>query len=136
MFRLIGTLIASVGLLLGATQTAVAHGKAYNHYDSPRHYRVSVIRDDNMPRWLRKERGFRGWYRHSTLRHNHHLRWWQLYEIYRWEKRFDRRRHHSAYNRHHSYDWYRRYWRDYDHQRRHDRRDDRHNDLRRRRSYE
>jgi hypothetical protein len=102
MSRLIGTLIASVGLLLGATQTAVAHGKAY----------------------------------HSTLRHNHHLRWWQLYEIYRWEKRFDRRRHHSAYNRHHSYDWYRRYWRDYDHQRRHDRRDDRHNDLRRRRSYE
>lgn len=132
MFRSIGTLIALGGLLLGATQTALANDRVVNHYESPRHYRVSVYRDDDMPRWLRKEPGFRGWYRHSSLSSNHHLQWWQLYEIYRWENRYDRRRHHQAYNSNHSYDWYQRYWRDYD---RH-RRDDRHDARRRHRSYD
>lgn len=140
MFRLIGTLIVFVGLLLGASQPAFAHDRAYNHYDSPRHFRVSVIRDDVMPRWLRKEKGFRGWYRYSTLRHNHQLQWWQLYEIYRWEKQFASRRHHTAYYRYHNYDWYQRYWRGYDrHYRDHDHNDyrsngrrDRHDDGRRR----
>lgn len=65
MFRSIGTLIALGGLLLGATQTALANDRVVNHYESPRHYRVSVYRDDDTPRWLRKEPGFRGWYRHS-----------------------------------------------------------------------
>jgi len=140
MFRLIGTLIVFVGLSLGATQTAFAHGRVYKQYDSLHHYRVSVIRDDVMPRWLRHEKGFRGWYRYSTLRHNRHLQWWQLFEIYQWEEQYDSRRHHTAYKRHHNYDWYRRYWRDYDRNyrdkyhdnRRRYRHDDRHDNDRRR----
>ena len=134
MIRLIGTLIVLGGLLLGATQTAVAHTRGYDHYQPARHYRVSVQRDNYMPRWLRQKQGFRHWYRRSSLRHNHHLQWWQLYEIFRWEQRYDRRRHHVAYHRHHNYDWYRRYWRDYaSHRRddRHHRRDDRRRDDRR-----
>lgn len=125
MFRLIGTLIVLGGLLLSATQTAVAHGRAYDHYDPPKHYRVNTYRDNYMPRWLMEKRGFRGWYRRSSLRNNHQLQWWQLYEIYRWEKQFDsrRRRHHTAYNGHRNYDWYRQYWRKYDHRRSNDRHD-------------
>ena len=131
MIRLIGTLIVLGGLLPGATQTAVAHGRAYDHYDPPKHIRVNVYRDNYMPRWLREKRGFRGWYRHSSLRRNHQLQWWQLYEIYRWEKRYDvRRRHHAAYYGHRNYDWYRRYWRGYDH----DRKGRRHDVRRRHRS--
>jgi len=132
MFRLIGTLIALGGLLLSATQTAVAHGRVYDHYDPPKHYRVNAYRDNYMPRWLREKQGFRGWYRHSSLRHNHQLQWWQLYDIYRWERQIDnrRRRHHSAYNGHRNYDWYRRFWRDYDHRQR----DGRHDVRRRHRS--
>ena len=133
MVRIIGTLIVFGGLFLGATQTAVAHGRIDKHYDPPKQYRVTVYRDEHMPRWLRQEKGFRGWYRRSSLRQDHNLQWWQLYEIYRWEKQYDRRRsHHKAYNGRHSYDWYRRYWRDYD---RH-RRDDRHETRRRHRSYD
>jgi hypothetical protein len=137
MFRLLGTLIAFVGLLLGATQTAVAHGRANNHYDAPHHYRVSAYRDASMPRWLQRERNFSGWYQHSSLRHNHHLQWWQLYEIYLWERRYDRRHRHQAYNSKHSYDWYRRYWRDYDRQRQNNRYENRHDNRRdaRRRHY-
>jgi len=126
MFRLIGTFIVLGSLLLGATQTAVAHGRSYDHYDPPKHYRVNVYRDNYMPRWLKKKRGFRGWYLHSSLRHNHQLQWSQLYEIYRWEKQYDsrrQRRHQAAYYGHRDYDWYRRYWRDYDHRRRDDHRD-------------
>lgn len=127
MFRLIGTLIIFGGLLLGASQTAVAHGRGYDRYVPPQHYRVSNHRHDHMPAWLRKNRGFRGWYRHSLLRHNYDLQWWQLHEIYRWEKQYDsrRRRHRTAYYKHRDYDWYRRYWRDYDRHRRNHRHDTR-----------
>ena len=137
MFRLIGILIVFVGLLLSAGQTAFAHSQAHRHYDAPRHFRVTVIRDNAMPRWLRHEKGFRSWYRYSALRHNRHLQWWQLYEIYCWERRLDRRRHHTAYYRHQTYDWYQRYWRDLDrdyagHGRGHYRNDRRRDDDRRR----
>jgi len=127
MFRLIGTLIVLGGLLLGATQTAVAHSRAYDHHVPSQRYHVNVHRHDSMPRWLRKNRDFRGWYRHSSLRHNYDLRWWQLYEIYRWEKQYDsrRRRHRAAYYGNRNYDWYKRYWRDYDRHRRNDRHDTR-----------
>ena len=133
MFRLIGTLIVFGGLLLSATQTAVAHGRAYDHYDPPKHFRGNTYRYNHMPRWLIENTGFRGWYRHSSLRHNRQLQWWQLHEIYRWEKQYDSRRrgrHHAAYYGKRNYDWYRRYWREYD---RH-RRDDRHDVRRRHRS--
>jgi hypothetical protein len=124
MFRLIGTLIVLGGLLLGTTQTAGAHGRAYDHYDPPKHYRVNAYRDNHMPRWLQEKAGFRGWYRHSSLRHNHQLQWRELYEISRWERLYDgRRRRHAAYYGNRNYDWYRRYWRDYDRHRRDDRRD-------------
>ena len=129
MFKIIGILIALGGLLLGAIPTADAHGLVYNRYESPRHYHGSGYQHRTMPRWLWRKKGFRHWYYRSSLRFNYHLAWWQLYEIYRWERRYDHRpRPRTNYHvRHHDYGWYSRYWRDYEH------RDRRHRERRRHR---
>jgi len=121
MLKLIGTFIALGALLLGSVETASAHGRVYNNYDPPNHYRAGIHRGihrhGHMPGWLQHNKGFRKWYYRSSLRHNRQLAWQQLYEIYHWERRYDRQRHYSGYygGSHHSYDWYRRYWRDYEH---------------------
>lgn len=135
MFRLIGTLFAVCGLLLGAPKAAEAHGIVYNDYDSPRHYHGNIHRDRAMPRWLWDKKGFRRWYHRSAQRLNYRLAWWQIYDIYRWERRFDHPRYYkSSYaGRHHDYDWYKRYWRNYERRyRQPSRHDERHDNKRRR----
>ena len=140
MLKLIGTFIALGGLLLGSVETASAHDRVHNYYDPPNHYRVGthrgIHRYGHMPDWLQHNKGFRKWYYRSSLRHNRQLAWRQLYEIYHWERRYDRHRHHSSYHgrRHHSYDWYQRYWRDYKYRGR-DRRHGSNHDMRRRHRY-
>ena len=132
MFRTIGTLIVVCGITLGTSELAEAHGMVYNRHDAPRHYHGDLYRHRAMPRWLWKKNGFASWYYHSPLRFNNHLAWWQLYEIYRWERRYDRRHHYRGHYgpRHRDYDWYRSYWREYEHrERRHG--DRRHRDRRR-----
>ncbi|MDH3586846.1 MAG: hypothetical protein OEQ30_07145 [Gammaproteobacteria bacterium] len=126
MFKSIGTLTVICSLCLGAAQTASAHDRAYERHELPRHHHVSIYRDRYMPQWLSYDRGFRLWYHRTSLRHNHHLAWWQLHEIYSWERRYNHRRHHAVHYgaRHHDYDWYRHYWRKHD----------RHHDDRRRHS--
>ena len=116
MYRLIGSTLAVACLLLGAVPAAEAHGIVYNDYDSPRHYHRDIHRDRAMPRWLWNKKGFRRWYHRSAHRLNYRLAWWQIYDIYRWERRFDHPRHYKSYYgaRHHEYEWYKRYWRDYD----------------------
>ena len=122
MFRIICAIIGTSGLLLGAVPEADAHGQVYNGYESTRHYHGDVYERRTMPRWLWRKPGFRHWYFRSSLRFNRQLAWWQLYDIYRWERRYDHRRHARAkhYTRHHDYRWYSRYWRDHE---RRDRRD-------------
>ena len=116
MYRFIGTIIAVTGLALGSSPASEAHGIAHNGYDSPRHYHSDYYYERRMPQWLWRKKGFRHWYFRSGLRYNRHLAWSELYEIYRWERRFDHRRRHKRnyYARHHDYNWYRRYWRDYE----------------------
>ena len=96
MFKSIGTLIVVFGIALAAAPTASAHEPGYSHYQ-PRHHHARVHRDTHMPRWLRDDREFRHWYRRSSLRHDHHLPWWRLYEVYRWERayRHDHDHHHG-----------------------------------------
>ena len=124
MLKSIGTLTLICGLCLGAAQTAAAHDRSYDRHHAPRHHHVINHRDWYMPRWLRHDRGFRFWYHRTSLRYNHHLAWWQLYEIYSLERRYIGRRHHAVHygHRQRDYDWYRRYWRKHDrhhHDRRH-----------------
>ena len=112
MFKSIGTLTVICTLCLGASPAASAHDRSYDRYASPRHHHVVVYRDHHMPRWLRRDRGFSVWYQRTSLRYNVYLAWPQLFEIYRWERRYDHRRDHAVHygSRHYDYDWYRRYW--------------------------
>jgi hypothetical protein len=61
-----------------------------------------------MPRWLKRNESFRQWYRHSSLRRNWRLAWDDLFDIYRWErrygKRYDKRYDHGGYYRNHHRD--------------------------------
>ena len=123
MIRSISTFTVICSLFLGAAQTAAAHDRAYDRRASPPHYHEIIQRGQYMPHWLRQDREFRSWYRRTSLRYNDYLAWWQLYEIFRWERRYDHRRHPVVHygSRQHDYDWYRRYWHKHDHHR-HDRR--------------
>jgi hypothetical protein len=136
MKRIISSILILGASVTGVSQNAAAHERSYEFYDSPRHYRVTVHRDHRMPAWLRKKKDFRRWYRRSALRHNHALAWWQIYEIYGLETRYQRHKYHRpAYYANRDYHWYRNYWHERDHRYRHDRekrdgdrRDDRHRD--------
>ena len=126
MKRLIGTIfILGIGIT-GLSQSVVAHERGYRYFDSPRHYRVDVHRDHHMPGWLHRKKDFRRWYGRSAIRHDHALAWWQVYDIYRWERRHHRHHHHRS-GRHVSRDYRHKYdhgYRDDRKRRRDDYRDD------------
>jgi len=107
MFKSICTLTLICGLCLGVAPAAQAHERAYEHYPPQRYSYVRIHRDTHMPRWLRHDRGFRSWYRRTSLRHDHHLGWRQLFEIYRWERsyRHGHDRHHYDKRRHSKRKW-------------------------------
>ena len=107
MFRTVCTLSVIFALCLGAAPTAQAHDRAYDHYPPQRYHHARVYRDEHMPRWLRYDRGFRYWYRRSSLRHYHHMSWRQLFDIYRWERSYRHRhdRHHYDKPRHAKRKW-------------------------------
>ena len=96
----------SIGLLLAASfifldaSPAAAHQRAdrvrahdYGHQFEARRYH-------DMPRWLKRNDRFRHWYRHSPLKRHRQISWNQLFEIYRWERRYFRTRYRIAYDRH------------------------------------
>ncbi len=111
MKQLIAGLVIASGAMLLYAPTAEAHHKHYDkHYDK-RYGQHQIYYDRGyMPRWLRKHRPFRHWYRHTPLKHNYRLDWHELYDIYRWETRYSRARYHR-YQHHHQRDY--RYYRDY-----------------------
>jgi hypothetical protein len=123
MFKSIGTLTVICTLCLGASPAASAHDRSHDRYASPHHQHVIIHREPHMPRWLRRDRGFRAWYRRTALRHDVYLAWPQLFAIYRWERRYDHRHDHAVHygSRRHDFDWYRRYWHERD-RHHHDRR--------------
>lgn len=117
MIRIIGSSIAILGLLLGVSPPAEAHGRVYHSYDSAGYHHGAFHRRRHMPRWLWNKRGFRHWYFRTPLRFNRHLGWRELYDTFRWERRLHNRRHYrSTFGpRQHGYDRDRRYWRDFEH---------------------
>ncbi len=96
MNKQIGILIFLGSLLFAAAPQANAHGYDQNRYDSPSRYRADVRRGKHMPYWLRRDKGFRHWYRRSSLNRNYFLAWPQLLEIYRLELRYSQ--HHSLHD--------------------------------------
>ena len=73
-------------------------------YQPPAYHHVyhDARRAHHMPRWLKHNRGFRHWYRHTPLKRDRRLAWNQLFDIYRFERRFGRNYYRSA-----------NYWNDY-----------------------
>ena len=120
MFRIIGSLMAVTGLLLGASQVAEAHGTNYRAHNSSGYYQGNFYRKQHMPRWLWNKRSFRHWYFRTPLRFNRRVAWQQLHDVYRWERRYGNRGHYrarySVSKRH--YDRNGHYWKDDDRRRR------------------
>lgn len=116
MNKVMTAAIIAGGLMLLNSPEAAAHKEVRYSYEPPPHYRhyrgVDVRRSKHMPRWLKHDDSFRHWYRHTSLRRDLRLGWYELFDIYRWERRWDRR-------------WERRY------DRRHDRRRDYRHERRR-----
>jgi hypothetical protein len=138
MKRLITLFLILGAAVVGASQSAAAHERSYAHHDSPRHSQIAAHRDHRMPGWLRKKKDFRRWYKRSTLRQYHALAWWQVYEIYRWEKRHHRHhQHRPVHYASRDYGWYRDYRHKQDRRYRYDRdrRYDDHRDGRQRDRY-
>lgn len=129
MNKLIATALVAGGLMLMNSPEAAAHKEVRNVYQPPAyhhsHARVDLRRTDHMPRWLKRDKSFRNWYRNTPVKRNQRLDWHQLFDIYRWERQWGR-----AYYRSNNY------WDDYyAHrygERRYDRDRDRHDNGRRR----
>lgn len=96
MNKIIAVALAAGGLLLLDAPNAVAHEEIRISYQ-PVHYQYDydVRRSHRMPYWLKRDRSFRQWYKHTRLRRQRHLTWHRLFRIYRWET-IDRRKHRRA----------------------------------------
>ena len=97
MNKVLITAVLAGGLMLLAAPDAEAHKRGHDHprhwdygysrsYDRDYYYRYRgesrYRRSHEMPRWLKRDRSFRHWYRHSRLRKNRHISWHRLYDIY------------------------------------------------------
>ncbi|MGB5511281.1 MAG: hypothetical protein WBM87_06195 [Woeseiaceae bacterium] len=87
---IVTTLLAGALLLLDAPEAA-AHKQVRNHAQTWGHYAVEHRRTQQMPRWLKRNKSFRHWYTHSSVRRDRRLGWHQLFDIYRWERSYKRR---------------------------------------------
>ena len=88
MNKLSIALLLAAGLFFVDVSPAAAHSgvDGISVYSHGRH--AEVKRRQEMPRWLKRNRHFRHWYRHSPLKHYRRIGWHQLFEIYRWERRY------------------------------------------------
>jgi len=86
MNKIVTVALIAGGLLLLDSPEAAAHKEVRNSYQPSAHYRVETRRAKHMPFWLKRNRSFRKWYKHTRLRRNRHLAWHQLFDIYRWER--------------------------------------------------
>ena len=103
MNKLMTAAVIAGGLMLLNSPEAAAHKEVRNVYQPSAHYYTHIdVRSHHMPRWLKRNKGFRHWYRHTPLKRDRHLAWHQLFDIYRFERRFGHNYHRSA-----------NYWNDY-----------------------
>ena len=125
MNKLMTTALIAGGLMLMNSPEAAAHKEVRTVYQPPAYYQVDVRRSGQMPRWLRRDHAFSKWYKHTRLKRDRRLAWNQLFDIYRWERRWGR-----SYYRSDNYwaDYYQYRYRDRDDHRRNrnDRRRHRH----------
>lgn len=111
--KMMTLLMISGGLFLTMAAPVKAHEAGYYVHDQNDRYYNTYRRRSEMPRWLKRQKAFRHWYRHSRFQRRRALSWARLFEIYQWERRYTRR---------------------YDDRRHYDRHDDRRRDHRSRRN--
>jgi len=110
MNKIITVALIAGGLLLLDSPEAAAHKEVRNSYQSSSHFRYDTRRAKHMPRWLKRNKSFRHWYRQTRLRKNKRLAWHRLFDIYRWERAYlgQHRRGDYRYGRYYgSNDYYR-----------------------------
>ena len=112
MKHIVASLLLAGGAMFLLAPAAEAHPHRYG--DNAHHGYHEHHHRGHMPRWMKRDRPFRAWYRHTRLKYNPRLDWWELYDIYRWERRYSthRRYHRYEHYRDRDYDHYRRYWKD------------------------
>ena len=109
----------SIALLLAASlflidvSPAAAHAGIDGVRTHSYGHQLRTLRHHEMPRWLRRDHDFRHWYRHTPLKRYRQIGWRQLFEIYRWERRYfggrydiryDNERHRDSHRRRYRYD--------------------------------
>ena len=100
MNKLMTTALVAGGLMLINSPEAAAHKEVRNVYEPPAYYQpvrhADYRRSKHMPRWLKRDHSFRKWYKHTRLSRDRRLAWNQLFDIYRWERRWGRNYYRSA----------------------------------------
>lgn len=86
MNRILTVVLISGGLLLLDAPEAAAHSAVRTVSLPSLHHHYETQRARKMPAWLKQNRSFRTWYRHSQLRRNRFVSWHQLFRVYRWER--------------------------------------------------
>ena len=102
MNKMLTVAIIAGGLLLLDAPEAAAHKEVRHVYQPPVHvdHRWSTYRPQHMPRWLKRDRKFRKWFRRTHLRHYRSIAWRHLYEIYLWERFYvNNHRRHDRFDR-------------------------------------
>jgi hypothetical protein len=96
-------LVAAGGFLLLDAPQASAHQEVRSLHHPSAHYRVDHRRTNTMPRWLKRNKPFVRWYRHSDVRYDRWLSWNELFRIFRWQRAGITRYYPGApyYGRHH-----------------------------------
>lgn len=126
MNKVMTTALVAGGLMLINSPEAAAHKEVRHVHQPPAYYHyypgVEVRRSRHMPRWLKRNDAFRYWYRHTPLRWNARIAWDELFDIYRWERRYATR----FDRRYRDYDDYRRRGHRHDRDRYRDKRRHRH----------
>ena len=108
MKRTICSLSLGIGLFLVSAADASAHEIQYRPYIAYDHHEYGRTR--LLPRWLKRNREFQHWYRHSHYRLTRHMSWHTLYDVYRFERRH-RLRSRTFYGKVYHHNGYRSYQR-------------------------
>ena len=99
MKRVTLPIIVGLGILLAYAPAAQAHKPDYRPRVTHDYY-FAYDRSVAVPRWVRKDRGFRQWFLHSRYSHAGHARrqnWHRLYDLYLYDKQ--KHRHSRSYYR-------------------------------------
>lgn len=89
MKRLLCALALAGALCVASLPDASAHER---HYRGRIAYQRHAMpqRSHHSPAWLRRNYDFQLWYGRSRFRYDFYLSWYQLFDIYRYERRYRR----------------------------------------------